>query len=136
MPKILLAGQDVRLLETRAAVLRKTGAEVIYCAGCQVFNIVLVEMPDLVVLCHSLPEVEAEAIADKVHECCSKTKVLLVVSQAIEERQYQDHKFDATSLPEPKRVIKRATELLQEQPYHRVKEITHLGQSPPLLKVP
>ena len=65
MPKILLVGQDVRLLETRSAVLKKTGAEVVYCVGCQVFDVVALESPDLVVLCHSLSEVEAEMIADK-----------------------------------------------------------------------
>jgi DNA-binding response OmpR family regulator len=112
MSKILLAGQDVRLLETRAAVLKKTGADVVYCSGSQVFNTALSEMPDLVVLCHSLAEIEAETIADKVHTCWPKTRVLLVVSQVIEERQYQDAKFDATSLPQPSGLIKRATELL------------------------
>ncbi len=125
MSKILLAGQDVRLLETRAAVLRKTGAEVVYCEGSQVCNIVVSEMPDLVVLCHSLSEVEAEAIADKVHECCPKTRVLLVVSQMADERENGDAKFDATSLSEPKRLITRAAELLQGPPYHQVREITH-----------
>ena len=86
-------------METRAAVLRKTGADVVYCSGSQVFNTVPSEMPDLVVLCHSLAEIEAETIADKVHTCWPKTRVLLVVSQVIEERQYQDAKFDATSQP-------------------------------------
>jgi response regulator RpfG family c-di-GMP phosphodiesterase len=130
MPKILLAGQDVRLLETRAAVLRKTGAEVVYCEGSQVCNIVVSEMPDLVVLCHSLLEVEAEAIADKVHECCPKTRVLLVVSQTADERQNGDAKFDATSLSEPRRLVTRATELLRGSPYQQVREITHDSQGP------
>ncbi len=130
MPKILLAGQDVRLLETRAAVLRKTGAEVVYCEGSQVGNIVVSEMPDLVVLCHSLLEVEAEAIADKVHECCPKARVLLVVSQMADERQNGDAKFDATSLSEPRRLVMRATELLRGLPYQQVREITHDSQGP------
>jgi response regulator RpfG family c-di-GMP phosphodiesterase len=130
MPKILLAGQDVRLLETRAAVLRKTGAEVVYCEGSQVCNIVVSEMPDLVVLCHSLLEVEAEAIADQVHECCPKARVLLVVSQMADERQNGDAKFDATSLSEPRRLVVRVTELLRGLPYQQVREITHDSQRP------
>ncbi len=130
MPKILLAGQDVRLLETRAAVLRKTGAEVVYCEGAQVCNIVVSEVPDLVVLCHSLLEVEAEAIADKVHEYCPKTRVLLVVSQMADERQNGDAKFDATSLSEPRRLVIRATELLRGLPYQQVREITHDSRGP------
>jgi response regulator RpfG family c-di-GMP phosphodiesterase len=130
MPKILLAGQDVRLLETRAAVLKKTGAEVVYCIGSEAFSIVLSERPDLVVLCHYLAEQDAEAIADKVHVCCPTTRVLLVVSQVVDEKHYQDAKFDGTSLPEPFRLIKRATELLADLPYHHVKEITPDGRKP------
>jgi hypothetical protein len=33
VPKILLAGHDIHLLGTRAAVLAKTGADVISCMG-------------------------------------------------------------------------------------------------------
>jgi hypothetical protein len=132
MPKILLVGQDVRLLETRAAVLKKTGADVVYCIGSQVFNIIASEMPDLVVLCHSLTEREAEAIADKVHACCSGTRVLLVVSRTVEEKYYENAKFDGTSPPEPAGLIKRAMELLG-LPYYHVKEITHDRQKPAVL---
>ena len=130
MPKILLTGQDVRLLETRAAVLRKTGAEVIYCDGSQVLNIMETEKPDLFVLCHSLMAVEADVIADKVHASCPGARILLVVSQMIAEKQYADAKFDGTSLPEPVRLIKRATELLEGLPSHYVKEISHDRQLP------
>lgn len=112
MPKILLAGHDVRLLETRAAVLKKTGAEVLYCTGSHLLEVLESETPDLVVLCHSLGRAEAETQADQVRACCPKTRVLLVVSQRSEETQYQDAKFDAMILPEPVRLIRRATELL------------------------
>lgn len=133
MPKILLAGQDGRLLETRAAVLKKTGAEVIYCIGSQVSNIVASEMPDLLVLCHSLAETEAEAIVDTVRECCPKTRVLLVVSQLTDAKQYKGAKFDATSLSEPAKLIKRATELLERFPSLYVKEITYDWPGPTVL---
>jgi CheY-like chemotaxis protein len=124
MPKIVLAGQDVGLLETRAEVLKKTGAKVVYCVGSQALNVVASEQPDLLVLCHSLLHEEAEMIADRVHASYPKTRVLLVVSQVIAERPYLDAKFDATSLPEPTRLVARATELLQGLPYHHVKDIT------------
>jgi hypothetical protein len=134
MPKIVLAGQDVCLLETRAAVLKKkTGAEVVYCAGSHALNIVASEMPDLLVLCHSLLHEEAEAIADGVHAYCPKTRVLLVVSQVVADRPYQDAKFDATSLPEPKRLVACAIELLQRLPYHHLREIPHDRRGPTAL---
>lgn len=116
MPKILLVGQDVSLLETRAEVLKKTGADVVYCIGSKVLDVLASELPNLVVLCHSLTEQEAEAIADKVHACSPKTRVLLVVSQVFEEKQYLGAKFDATSLPGPLRLIQRAGELLEDCP--------------------
>jgi hypothetical protein len=116
MPKIVLAGQDVHLLETRAEVLKKTGAEIVSCIGSDTLQIVENEMPSLLVLCHSIAHDEAELIAEKVRVCCPKTKVLLVVSQVIAERQHQDAKFDATTLSEPSRLVARATELLQERP--------------------
>jgi response regulator RpfG family c-di-GMP phosphodiesterase len=125
MPKILLAGQDVRLLETRAAVLRKTGAEVVYCTASHALKVVVSEMPDLLVLCHSMLHEEAEAIADGVHLCCPMTRVLLVISQLIADRPYRNAKFDATCLPEPSHLITCATEFLQGLPPPRARKITH-----------
>jgi hypothetical protein len=78
-----------------------------------VFTVFASELPNLVVLCHSLTEQEAEAIADDVHASYPKTKVLLVVSHVVEEKHYQGARFDGTSLSEPSRLIQRATELLE-----------------------
>jgi DNA-binding response OmpR family regulator len=133
MPKILLVGQDVRLLETRSAVLKRTGAEVVYCVGCQVFDVVALESPDLVVLCHSLPEVEAEMIADKVHACSPRTMVLLVVSLVSEDRQNKNAKFSATSLPDPEKLLRQVTELLDGLPHHSGREITNGRLRPAIL---
>jgi response regulator RpfG family c-di-GMP phosphodiesterase len=133
MPKIVLAGQDVHLLETRAEVLKKTGSDVVYCVGSEALNIVASEMPDLLVLCHTLAHQEAEAIAERVYSCCPKTRVLLVVSQVVADRPYEDAKFDATSLPEPKRLVACAIELLQRLPYHHLREIPHDRQGPTAL---
>jgi hypothetical protein len=130
MPKILLAGHDVPLLETRAAVLKKTAAEVVYCVGPCLLDVIVYEKPDLVVLCHSLGRVEAEALSDKIHACYPKTKVLLVVSQGFEEKQYQNAKFDATILPDPVRLIERATELLEPRPHPYLRENAHNGPGP------
>ena len=122
MPKILLAGHDLRLLETRAAVLKKTDAEVLYCTGSHVLAVLVSEKPDLVVLCHSLGRGEAEALADKIRVCCPKTRVLLVVAQWAEEKQFRNGKFDAMILPEPVRLIKQVTELLEGSPYDYARE--------------
>lgn len=133
MPKIVLVGQDIGLLETRAAVLKKIGAEVVYCVGSQALNVIAVEMPDLLVLCHSLTHEEAAAIAESVHTSYPTTRILLVVSQVITERPHEDLKIDATSLPEPTRLIARATELLRGLPSHHVREIIPDSQGPATL---
>jgi hypothetical protein len=130
MPKIVLAGQDVHLLETRAEVLKKTGAEVVYCIGSDTLQVVASEMPALLVLCHSIAHDEAELIAEKVRACCPETKVLLVVSQVIAERPHHEEKFDATSLSEPSRLVTSATKLLQERPVSEEKEISIERQIP------
>jgi hypothetical protein len=112
VPKILLVGQDVRLLGTRADVLRKTHAEVNYCKGSQAVGRAKLERPDLVVLCHSLLEGEAESIADEIHKCCKGTKVLMVLSEAGAEFALQDRKFDALCSSRPDRLIACAKGLL------------------------
>jgi hypothetical protein len=114
--KILLAGTDDRLLETRAAVLKKTGAVVVSCTGDEVLKVVESEMPDLLVLCHSLAVSEAESMADLVRRCCPKAKILLMFSVVGPDESYRSSKFDATSWPEPTLLIKRATELLRILP--------------------
>jgi hypothetical protein len=123
MPKIVLAGHDLHLLETRAEVLKRTGSDVLYCAAFQAFDVVKRELPDLLVLCHTLAHGEAEAIAEKVHVCCPNTRFLMVASQMIDDDPYPVGMFDATSLPEPARLIARTTELLKRMPPYYVTEI-------------
>jgi hypothetical protein len=124
MPKIVFAGQDIRLLETRAEVLKMTGAEVSCCFGEQAFDIVRLVEPDLLVMCHTIAHKDAEAIADRVHAFCPKARVLLVLSQIIDDRPEGNGRFDGTSEPDPARLVARSAELLSWLTQYRVKEIT------------
>jgi DNA-binding response OmpR family regulator len=128
--KILLAGHDPRLLTTRAALLKKTGAEIVYCNSSEALRILESERLDLVVLCHSLGADEAERIADRAHKRSGKTRVLMVTSDLSEERLGDEAKFDAMTLPDPTRLITRATELLQGLPNHHLKEFVTVQQIP------
>jgi DNA-binding response OmpR family regulator len=114
MQNILLAGQDLRLLSTRAAVLKKTGATVMCCKGSDALRFVESETLDLVVLCHSVDEEEAEFIAEKVRRNPHRPRVLLMISDLNQEKLYRVEKFDGTSLTDPEDLIAHATELLQE----------------------
>jgi DNA-binding response OmpR family regulator len=118
MPKILLAGDDIRLLGTRAAVLAKTGADVIFCVGSQTVVIVKSERPDIVVLCHSLLGDAADDIADEIRECCKTTKILMVRSELEPDLALRDEKFDASCLSRPERLIALVSELLGEARLH------------------
>jgi response regulator RpfG family c-di-GMP phosphodiesterase len=123
MPKILLVGEDEGLLETRSEVLKRTGAIVTSHIGDDALKVVQSKVPDLVVVCHSLPTSDAESMADEVRRCCPKTRILLVLSELGVDRPYKDTKFDATSPAEPSKLIERATELLGILPHHTVEAI-------------
>jgi CheY-like chemotaxis protein len=127
--KILLAGQDPRLLSTRAAVLKKTGAEVVSCNASEALQLMELRRFDLVVLCHSLPAGEAEMIADSSRKHSDKTRVLLVTSGARPESLGDTAKFDAVALPDPARLIAQAVELLQGLPDHRLRELGNVRQT-------
>ena len=123
MYKILLAGQDPRLLATRAAVLRKISDHVVSCNSSEALKILESETTNLVVLCHSLSVEEAETIADKAHERAQGTRVLMLISEVNPERQHRDAKFDAVTLPDPTRLVARTTELLLGLPTHQLEKV-------------
>jgi CheY-like chemotaxis protein len=113
MPRILLAGSDFHLLETRAAVLSRTGASVVYRSAIKTLEVLDQEMFDLIVLCHSLLEADVAAIVDKVHQKMPGTKILMVTSGIDQYEVHPDRKVDAVSLPAPVQLVARTMELLQ-----------------------
>jgi hypothetical protein len=117
MLRILLAGSDSRLLATRAAVLLKTGAVVVYRDTTGTLGILDREKFDLVVLCHSLAEEDVAVIVDKVHQKLPGAKILMVTSALYGYRMDTDGKIDATSIPEPGHLVALAKELLQVDSY-------------------
>lgn len=117
MFKILLTGCDSRLLETRAAVLARTGAEVIFRNTTKTLELLGRDKFDLVVLCHSLPEADAAMIVAMVHEKSAATRILRVTSELDTYGMRPDSSVDATSLPEPGRLIALAKELLHMPPF-------------------
>jgi CheY-like chemotaxis protein len=138
MSKILLAGNDFRLLATRAAVLAKTEASVTCCNASEAMKVLESETFDLVVLCHSLTATQAAEITDRVHQRLPGTKILLVVSGVASELLYSGIPFDATSPTDPNHLIRRTSELLRALPNHRIEEPVPPPSHPPLpvLKLP
>jgi hypothetical protein len=72
---------------------------------------------DLVVLCHSLAEKEVAVIVDKVHNKIPGAKILMVASALDGYVLYPNTKIDATSIPEPGRLVALAKELLEVSSY-------------------
>jgi CheY-like chemotaxis protein len=116
MLRILLAGCDSRLLATRAAVLSKTGAAVIFRNARETLDLLDRETFDLVVLCHSLREPDVAEIVDKIHQKPG-TKILMVTSDLDRYGMRSDSKVDAITIPEPGRLVALAKELLRETSY-------------------
>src|ERR1700722_18841413 len=110
MFRILLAGNDSRLLATRAAVLAKSGASVAYGDARETLDSLDREAFDLVVFCHSLLESDVVKIADKAREKIPNAKILMV---AVNRGGIDRHsKCDAISMPEPTELLARAEEWL------------------------
>ena len=114
MLRILLAGSDSRLLSTRAAVLSKTGAAVVYADPMETLGILDGnETFDLVVLCHTLEESDVAAIVDKVHQSICGAKILMVTSELDGYRANVNSKIDAITKAEPGHLVALAKEMLE-----------------------
>jgi hypothetical protein len=113
MRRILLAGSDCRLLETRAAVLLRTGAAVIHRNAQGTLDILDREPFDLVVLCHSLLEADVTVIVEKIHRKIPDAKILTVISSLDQYEMHPDRKVDATSVPDPGNLVAQAKRLLE-----------------------
>ena len=95
------------MLATRAAVLSKTGAAVVHHNAMETLDVLDRETFDLVVLCHSLLEDEVAVIVDKVHQKIPGTKILMLTSDLDGYEMPRHGQVDATSIPEPARLVAR-----------------------------
>jgi flavorubredoxin len=100
-------------LETRAAVLLKTGAAVIHRNTQGTLDILDREAFDLVILCHSLLEADVTVIVEKIHRKIPDAKILMVISGLDQYEMHPDPKVDATSVPDPGHLVAQAKQLLE-----------------------
>jgi CheY-like chemotaxis protein len=118
MQKILLAGDDLRLLETRAAVLSRTGASVVCWSADEALARISRGKFDLVVLCHTIPDAEARMLSHEIRRLWPQTRIVQVVSGVEGEKVYEGVEVDAMSAADPGRLIRCTTELLDEMANH------------------
>lgn len=116
MLTILAVGEDYDLLQTRAEVLRQTGANVLCSSGAAALKYLAEWEFDLVVLGHSVQQWDAERISVAAHRQGSKTLVLLAISNLTQEYDYDGIVIDGKSfVDEPGCLVRSATQLLKRQ---------------------
>jgi DNA-binding NarL/FixJ family response regulator len=113
---VLLVGEDELLQQTRAAVLRTIGADIICSSPDSALVVQEDQNCDLVVLCHSLREPLSASLAETIRSRWPSTRILQVTSSRIWEAAEAVPAVDAISTAEPERLIMRAVELLGRRP--------------------
>jgi len=103
---ILLVGEDLRLLSTRAAVLGQGGAEVDTARPEELSVRMMARSYDLLVLCHTLREKDAEAIALLAQQQWPEVRILQIVREQWMEWPVR-RGIAALSTPEPRRLRRR-----------------------------
>ncbi|WP_433963843.1 hypothetical protein [Tunturiibacter gelidiferens] len=112
MRTILAISQDAILLASRAAVLRKTNAEVIEAKASEAKNILKARQFDLVVLCHSLTPAETLEIVSLAHQKTIAIPVLKVVSNIEFASERTFIAPDVVTSCHPKILLEKVAELL------------------------
>src|ERR1700736_5869583 len=111
MDKILLVGDDFRLLASRAAILSKVTAKVTCCTSSEFARHVKHDDFGLVVLCHSLAGDARLSIVKETHRRWPKAGVLQVAPFYDPSSVPSD--VDAVTSAEPSKLLERVSELLK-----------------------
>lgn len=110
MAAILSLGEDAFLLETRAAVLRRTGAEVVSANLASALPYLETRCFDIVVLCHSVPVHLCRTLGEIIQQNWPATRLLrLSTARAWEEAEPAG--IDISS-PQPEQLLEHTVILL------------------------
>ena len=107
MLAILLIGEDLQLLATRAAVLRRVDAEVDLGRPEELSARMSERQYDPLVLCHTLREKDADAITQLARQIWPATQILQIVRERWMEKPLRMG-IAAISTPEPRRLVECA----------------------------
>ncbi|HKO19956.1 MAG TPA: response regulator [Acidobacteriaceae bacterium] len=123
MSRILLIGEDDFLLETRAAVLRPSGAETVCTNVSSAIPLLEHKIFDLAILCHSIPDHLCQTLSEVIRQNWPSTRVLLVSAV---RRWEQDACSEGVEVcaPDPERLIERTVELLGRRKVGSVRSLS------------
>jgi DNA-binding response OmpR family regulator len=127
MPMILLVGEDEILQKTRAAVLHTTGAETVTSTPVSAMAVLSSRACDLLVLCHSLPELVAAGLIAAFRSRWPVTPILRMASLRAWEVLSDDDKVEAVASADPDRLVKRSSELLGVSITRRPTRLSTIG---------
>jgi hypothetical protein len=113
MEKILLVGDDIALLTSRAAVLASKKLEVVFCAARELATHSEGETFDLIVLCHSLSEDARGASVRTGRKRWPGVRVLQVLKHAYQTSSVESD-ADAVTTADPGLLVENVMKLLGE----------------------
>jgi CheY-like chemotaxis protein len=126
MATILLIGEDETLLQTRAAVLRRTGAEIVWADPSTALARYEGQPCDVVSLCHSLSVERCASLAGAIRRIWPECRILRLSSNLVWAEEI-DAIMDATSSTEPELLIWMTGKLLENRNWTAgAAEVPHL----------
>ena len=112
MRTILLVGEDALLLESRALLLRSTGAATITASMYQFARESTAEGVDVVVLCHTIPAALRAAMSEDARRRWPDIPVVQVLKNEFEAEPTLRHADGIVLSGEPAKLVRCASELL------------------------
>ena len=109
MDKVLLIGEDVSLLQTRAAVLAQTGAEILSCIPFEVRLLPPQTAIVLVVVCHTVTGEDCNLVIETAHRNWPQAKILQLQSRL---HEILSPEVDAIVEAQPSKLLQQALELM------------------------
>lgn len=122
MSAILLIGEDAFLLETRAAVLRTTGAEIQSCDISSALPTMGKQLFDIVIFCHSIPLHLCHTLSEIIHQNWPDTRLLRVAAVRHWEESEEVVGVDLCS-SQPERLVEQTISLLGKRTPVAVKPV-------------
>lgn len=126
MPAILLIGEDECLLETRAAVLRLTGADLAQADPSAALPLLHRRLFDLVIVCHSVPEHVCQTLSSIIRDNWPHTRILHISDVYTWESEQEGVQVCNS---DPGVLIARTVELLGRRPVAPVRHPLTLRRS-------
>lgn len=114
MSRVLLVGEDLHLLETRAAVLARLDSALRWGSSRMAESVLVEDRVDVLVLCHTLPASEREKLISLACRRRPPTLVLQLFFDLYESQTIAESFNVRTGICEPNHLVRQVQTLLEE----------------------